>query len=465
MPFDIGSFRKIKERAEGAKQTTFCIDVVFNPFIIQLFMEDDFCSKLENFRPFLINLAVNRIEESIGVRLATDDKIKLVKSLRYKDGEGDSGRVPREFADLPGNADCFDAEVSFPQSRTIREPEPLIQDITPGQQRRTAMKKGFLTRKDADLYGPGGSGEGVLPENAGDPLGYLPKGLRKSCKIVDCNGPEYQANEKQRKAVDEHNAMAGEFNKELSGDMQRWVKAAEREKWEEDLPEGTDPASSMRKYDNDYSRFDRMPDVQEPAPAVEERDWYFDSTGQRCRLEKPATSSTSSSATGSAAAAAPSAAGGPEELAIKKGFLGDAKKPLYPKGSEQAAPPSDDVVMKELLREAAAADRKEAAGTLAEERQARVSVKVPENVVPTFELTEVVDGLELAVAVPGLDSMRDVSLDVTERMASLAFPARTRLKPLQVEFPIAVVPTKVRAKFSKKTHHINISLPVAAQSA
>merc|ERR1719188_888186 len=110
VPFDIGSWRKLKERAEGAKQTTYCIDVIFNPLIVQLFMEDEFCNKMAQFRPFVINLALKRIEESIGVRLASD-KVKLVKSLRYKDGEGADGGIPREFADLPGNADCFDEEV------------------------------------------------------------------------------------------------------------------------------------------------------------------------------------------------------------------------------------------------------------------------------------------------------------------------------------------------------------------
>ena len=44
------------------------------------------------------------------------------------------------------------------------------------------MKKGFLNSNAKPLY-PKGSEEGILPENAGDPLGYLPKSLRQSCKV------------------------------------------------------------------------------------------------------------------------------------------------------------------------------------------------------------------------------------------------------------------------------------------
>ena len=40
----------------------------------------------------------------------------------------------------------------------------------------------------------------------------------------------------------------------------------------------------------------------------------------------------------SAAKAPPTYASGTEESSIKKGFLDNAKRPLYPKGSEQAAP-------------------------------------------------------------------------------------------------------------------------------
>jgi len=69
--------------------------------------------------------------------------------------------------------------------------------------------------------------------------------------------------------------------------------------------------------------------------------------------------------------------------------------------------------------------------------------------------------MQLVVSVPGLPSMQGVSLDVTEREASLAFPGGVGLRPLKVALTTAVVPTAARAKFSKKTQQITITLPVA----
>merc|ERR1712232_1194073 len=81
-------------------------------------------------------------------------------------------------------------------------------------------------------------------------------------------------------------------------------------------------------------------------------------------------------------------------------------------------------------------------------------VKTPEQKAPEFTLKEASTGLELVIAVPGLASMQGVDLDVTERMASLAFPSSIGFKPLQVELPAEVVPNRVRAKFSKKNQQI-----------
>merc|ERR1719359_1101314 len=100
VPFDMGSFRKLKARAEGAKQTAYAVDIVFNPFIIQMFMDDDFNATMTEYRPFIINLALQRVESSIGVKLSTS-KVKLVKKFFYKDGEGFTCDEPREFIDLP----------------------------------------------------------------------------------------------------------------------------------------------------------------------------------------------------------------------------------------------------------------------------------------------------------------------------------------------------------------------------
>jgi len=463
VPFDVGSFRKLKERADGAKQTTYCIDVVFNPLIIALFMDDEFCNAMSQYRPFVINLALKRIEDSVGVKLVTQ-QVKLVKSLRYKDGEDGDPQVPREFAELTGEQDCFDEEL--PRKAPPPPVEPLIQDLTPdmGGPKKPVIKKGFLNKGEAGLYGPEGSGEGVLPENAGDPMGWMPKKLRQSCKMVDCNSPEWQEHEKKKKATESTNAMNKEFHDTLTKDMERWCKKAQPDKWEQDLPDGTEPPPATRKYDVDYSRFSRIPDEAEgEAAPVEQRDWYYDANGVRRQIERPRPAS--------AAAGEPAAAAAEAEVepAVRKGFLEKAKTPLYPKGSEQArAPPSEEELMKELGSLMGKAGLEEAlqgvsgaSEAAAGRKTAETAVKAPERKAAEFTLSEVPEGLQLAVSVPGLGSMQGVSLDVTERQASLSFPSSAGLKPLQVELPTSVVPTSARAKFSRKTQQINITLPVA----
>jgi len=457
VPFDVGSFRKLKARAEGAKQSTYCIDVVFNPFIIALFMDDDFCNATSQFRPYVINLALKRIEDSVGVKLKAQ-QVKLVKALRYKDGEDGDSAVPREFTELQGEQDSLDDEVPAKPQAPETPPEPLIEDLTPGP-RRPAIKKGFLNKPTAELYGPNGSGEGVLPENAGDPMGWMPKGLRKTCKIVDTNAPEWQDHEKKKRAADTTNEMNREFRDTLTKDMDKWAKAAQPDKWGEDLPEGTEEVPATQKYDVDYSRFSKIVAIaadDEDVPA-EQRDWYYDSKGNRKQIERPAD--------GSCPPSAPSSAGAGESRAeLQKGFLQKAKAPLYPKGSEQArAPPSEEELAKELgelmgdakMREALQKEGAEAPG------RPPLAVKTAERKAPEFELKEVPEGLQLVVSVPGLGSMQGVNLDVTERRASLAFPTAATLKPLQVELPKSVIATNARAKFSRKTQQISITLPVA----
>merc|ERR1719253_2465856 len=92
----------------------------------------------------------------------------------------------------------------------------------------------------------------------------------------------------------------------------------------------------------------------------------------------------------------------------------------------------------------------------------KVQAKAAALKVPEFTLTEVAEGLQLAVDVPGLTSMQGVNLDVTERKAALQFPGSVGLQPLEVDLPNAVRPNEVRAKFSKKTQRITVTLPGAS---
>jgi hypothetical protein len=471
VPFDIGTFRKLKERAEGARQTTYAVDVVFNPLIIQLFMEDEFCNAegLQNFRPFVMNLALKRIEETIGVKLSLP-KAKLAKGFRYKDGE-DGEEVPREFTELAGSADCFDEEAP-PKPAKEEHKEELIQDMTPGKPKKPAVKKGFLNGSSSKPLYPEGSREGVLPENAGDPMGFIPKKLRETCKIVDTGAPDYQKAEKARRAAEDQNDANKEFRDTLTKDLDKWARMSQKDKWEKDLPDAVE--TPARKYDNDYSRFNDVGDDEPDGPQPEDpRDWYCDSNGKI----QPRTSSSSK---------APAHAE-PTGQAVKKGFLDSAKSPLYPKGSSEQKAPSTGTDAEQMFKEMASrfsdqemasllgSDKemeKEMAKLLGASQERRppategkkpsVEARVPENKAPEFTLSQEPDSVKLTVSVPRLESMQGVNLDVTERGASLAFPSGAGLKPLQVQLPTAVVPVGAKAKFSKKRCEIAVTLPLAA---
>jgi len=459
IPFDMGSFRKLKERAEGAKQTAYAVDVVFNPFIIQMFMDDEFNATMAEYRPFIINLALQRIESSIGVKLSTQ-KVKLVKKFFYKDGEGPNCNEPRDFTELPQEMEIEgDDEVQRKPAASAEpaEPEePLIQDMS--VKKKPAVKKGFLNNSSKALY-PEGSKEGVVPENAGDPMGYLPKSLRKNCKIIDTGAPEYQEHEKKKQAAEEHNKQQNEFSDMLKQNAAAWDKPGNQ--WDQgDRPDGRDEPPTQ-KYEVDYSRFDKVDDVGETKPEVQERDWYCDESGvvQSKSTKKPSATPPDSKAA--------------VDSAMKKGFLDSAKTPLYPNGSEQRAPTdigSESDIMsrmgndKEFMRQLLSNDESfpEPESWPQAQKPTMGGKAAPEF---TLERDDTEGLLQLVVVVPGLESMQGVDLDVTELCASLAFPSNVGLKPLKVELPAAVIPTSVRAKFSKKAHQITVKLPLLLKVA
>jgi hypothetical protein len=317
------------------------------------------------------------------------------------------------------------------------------------------------------LYPAEGSKEGVVPENAGDPLGYLPKKLRQSCKVVDTNAPEYQESERKKKAAEDHNAQNKEFSDMLQADMSKYSKMSSQ--WDQDdRPDGVDDAPTI-KYDNDYSRFDKIDDVVEK-PEVAQRDWYSDGKGN-VRYHSSATS----------AAAIPS--GKASDPAVKKGFLDTAKSPLYPKGSQEGRK-EDPAATADLLKNLGNEYEKAFGSELGSEYENMFGdlEKLPQphsqslkaqkpkaaevkTATYTLERDDAEGLFQLAVSVPGLTSMQGVELDVTEKLASLAFPSSVGFEPLKVELDAAVIPTCVRAKFSKKTSPIIVKLPLVLKVA
>lgn len=71
----------------------------------------------------------------------------------------------------------------------VEMPKRKLGDKKGEKKKKETVKKGFFdkVKPGEELYGPEGSNEGVVPDGAGDPLGYLPKKLRSMCKVVDTN--------------------------------------------------------------------------------------------------------------------------------------------------------------------------------------------------------------------------------------------------------------------------------------
>merc|ERR1711865_1072733 len=154
----------------------------------------------------------------------------------------------------------------------------------------------------------------------------------------------------------------------------------------------------------------------------------------------------------------------------------------YPKGSEQRAPPTpcDEAdwikglgadeqaeLMKQLGMEMGDDFLPTSQTNTPQAKKPSVVAKVPELKVAEFTLErDDNEGLlQLAVSVPGLESMQGVELDVTDSLASLVFPSSVKLKPLKVELPASVVPSSVKATFSKKTSQITVKLPLVLKVA
>eukprot|EP00971_Amphidinium_carterae_P036633 719948-Amphidinium_carterae.1 len=188
-------------------------------------------------------------------------KVKLVKGVRYKDGHGAGGDLPRDFTELAGDLDVEEAENTPPQpTLNTSVPaessagKPIIEEMPdPRRKAQQAVKKGFLNRNEKPLY-PEGSKEGVLPENAGDPMGWMPKGLRQKSKIVDCNSPEYQAHQKQVEAAQESNRVNQEFKNLIDSDLFAATKRDKQSIWSEDRPDSVEDAARA------------LPDTSEPRP-------------------------------------------------------------------------------------------------------------------------------------------------------------------------------------------------------
>jgi hypothetical protein len=501
IPIDVGTWRKISA-GETSKLAYIC-DVIFCETLIKKLMNDEYCKANVEFRPHLFELAMKTLESSLP-SLKIERNVKLVKKCRYVNSMREEGGYdrPEPFQELQGAG--YDEPLTKPAA-----PEPIIEEVKSGKKTKPVVKKGFFNTEQAKkakpLY-PEGSGEGVLPENAGDPLGYLPKKLRQTCKVVDCNNPEYAAAmtpgtpEYQAAAA----AAAGKPKPPAPGQK-------EMEKMFGKLPEFERPSvfqedklvkdddDGLGRYSNDYSRFDALDDEDEQPPAPPptkgdpSRDYYYDERGNVVKFSdapkasstpappaqptKPTQAQSEARAAGDEASAKlleqlaqMSGGEGEANLDMAKlmsdlGNLTDTEKQfiaemepqmeeaMKAKGATPGPRPDAPDVKKGFLLDQMAKEkaRKEQPTGTGSSDSTNSGVRE----VPTYTVAHNED-VRIVVSMPLAASMKGVDLDVAAR--TLRVESAEYL--LECDLPCRVDPAQAKASFKKATRELVITVPV-----
>lgn len=213
------------------------VDVVMHTEIIKRVVPVH--AKFEMFLPKVTALALDWVTQETGIQLLKQT-VKLLPGISYKDPPARSGKAEdgddshlsaaekqqleqnirnranalyeqllKETSGNGGNSNApgGDAPVSSSSGATIPDalklPTPSSSTSSGAEQKPRRMvtempvdngpiiRKGFLNNPTKRLYDEKGTSEGVLPEGAGDPLGYLPKGLRNRVQVIDTR-PEAQ---------------------------------------------------------------------------------------------------------------------------------------------------------------------------------------------------------------------------------------------------------------------------------
>jgi hypothetical protein len=490
IPIDVGTWRKVP--ASETDKLEYICDVIFCEALIKRLMHDDYCKANQEFRPHLFELAMKTIETTL-TSLQIERTVKLVKKCRYVHAVRSSGGydTAEKFQELKGTS-YADEPKPTPQAEPAAQ--PLIEE-KPQSKKPSAVKKGFLNSakaKEKSLYGPEGSAEGVLPENAGDPLGYIPKSLRNKCKIVDQNNPEYQA---QMQTQTPAQKQSEEFKK-MFGDL---GSSFERPSvfGEDRLVKDDD--DGIGKYSNDYSRFDSLDDVEEVKPTVPERDFYYDDKGNVVKLgstpaapPKPAAVPKTAPAgypdsqsapvdkderTQKAAAAndllqklAKATNNGdmtdvdPNKFLDEMGGLSDAEKQFL----AEMEPQMDEALRAFNKEPKAPAPRPDAPevkkGFLLEqmeknkaaEKKQDTSAGSASRTAPQYTVACNPD-VRVVVSMPLLTSIKGVDLDVAARSLRVCSPEYL----LECDLPCRVDPTQSKASFKKASRELVLTIPLA----
>ncbi|KAF4656391.1 hypothetical protein FOL47_009016 [Perkinsus chesapeaki] len=244
VPVDVGSFRRVFDHSGNSCAA---VDVVFTPWLVSKAAD---CvpaiqkrEKIDDARQSLVldllGVAFRNVQGFVKpIREVHTRGWKFLKaSYKFLDEQTNKPvdfEPADEQADNTGSDEAAQRDV-VEEDQGSKLIEVVSDNSQPSRKSRNILKKGFLNDTKGALYGESGSTEGILPENAGDPMGWLPKKLRQSCKIVDTANV---ATESALPATTLHSEQS-EMQKELE---EIFNKHSYNSMWSEDKPQAEEQA-------------------------------------------------------------------------------------------------------------------------------------------------------------------------------------------------------------------------------
>ena len=207
VPLLVGPTRSVVLSRDSEALAT---DVVFNCDVLRLALSSiDATEQAMQLAPGplirsrLVELAIQNVEDELGCGPLGRDFELQYGAANYWGGTGKDRMtaVPLRTLQMLHMSKCEEQAVPKAAPTGPWRSERAKAERTSGHRPGggPTMKPGFLSGAGGALY-PDGSSEGMHPEGAGDPLGWMPKGLRSRVGVVDTR----HTPEAQRSAVEAH---------------------------------------------------------------------------------------------------------------------------------------------------------------------------------------------------------------------------------------------------------------------
>ena len=405
----------------GEGEEAVCIDVVFNPAVLAVALAgtEDEVDDGEGAKPRLkravgkdgdidpdlakfvrirvVELALKNAEDDLHYKIGRN--YTLPRGVTYRGGVG-GGKQPVPMPQLRQLAAAVEAERQRKEMaaapgpwRSKRDAAGLantarIEELPAdgGSGGKPLLKKGFLNSDKRAIY-PEGSDEGMLynAKNSGDPLGYIPKGLRSRVNVVDTATTDAET---QKKMMEDY------------ADGKRVPKPEKsREGAKPSKPSETD---ALRELIPDQSEMMRIARETDPNEFMNDLAAFGSLLGVSDGLAGTSTSAPSNPIRQHSASTAPPSTDPPQP-----------QPPTVPAGPQLPACPAGPSSVAVDISDARAVATALAGGAEA---------------TPVYTLEEVDGAVSLRVQLPELAALGDTQVDLSEHNFRLHAPGQYKLE-------------------------------------